>query len=365
MTTVLTLDAVQKTYPGTAAPALKETSLSFEGGQFITLLGPSGCGKSTTLRMVGGFEHPDSGRIRILGQDCTDLPPHKRNVNIVFQDYGLFPHLNVRRNIAFSLELKGLPKTEIDDCVDEMLRLVKLEPFAERMPSELSGGQRQRVALARALAPDPPILLLDEPLSALDAKLRREMQVELRRLQRETGKTFILVTHDQEEALTMSDLVIVMNHGEVVQTGTPWELYNAPANEFVARFIGEMNFLPSTVTGLREDHVMLDWAGARLAGQAASDMPAPDAACVLAIRPEHITLHASQPPAGDVNAVRGHVAERIFRGSNVNYIVHSNGIDISVSAPQRTLRDDENDVWMTWETAHALVLAAPAETAEA
>src|SRR5690606_30673343 len=224
----------------------------------------SGCGKSTTLRMIGGFETPTSGRILVEGKDQTRVPPNKRNVNMVFQDYALFPHLNVAKNVAFGLQMKGWARDDIAAKVDELLALVRLREYGQRAPHELSGGQRQRVALARALAPDPPVLLLDEPLGALDAKLRREMQSELRRLQRTTGKTFILVTHDQEEALTMSDTVVVMNNGRIEQSGTPEELYNSPGTEFVARFIGEMNFFDARVIAGHGDMVELDWKGETL-----------------------------------------------------------------------------------------------------
>ncbi len=226
--------------------ALDDVSVSICKGEFFTLLGPSGCGKTTLLRLVAGFEMPTSGTILLDNQDFTHLPPNQRPVNTVFQSYALFPHLTVRENIGFSLKMQRRTRSEIADRTDQMLDLVKMEQFADRKTAQLSGGQQQRVALARALAPQPKVLLLDEPLSALDLKLRKEMQIELKRLQKETGITFVFVTHDQEEALTMSDRIAVMNAGRVQQVATPREIYTAPVNRFVASFIGETNFLPVT-----------------------------------------------------------------------------------------------------------------------
>ncbi len=354
MSGVLVLDRIRKTYQ--SVTAVEDLSLTLASGEFVTLLGPSGCGKSTTLRMIGGFEDPDSGRVLIQGRDVTDLPPHKRDVNVVFQDYALFPHLTVRRNISFGLELKGLGRAAIAARVDEMLALVKLEALAERMPAALSGGQKQRVALARALAPNPPILLLDEPLSALDAKLRKEMQIELRRLQRETGKTFILVTHDQEEALTMSDTVVVMNDGRIEQIGKPWDLYNRPGSEFVARFVGEMNFFPVRAGAATAEAIELDWFGTPLAARLPARLPPPGQEVLLGVRPEHIALGLDPPAAGLPNAVAGRVTERIFRGADVNYLVEANGRAFSVAAPQRTVPDGVSDVWLTWAPENALIL---------
>lgn len=226
--------------------ALDDVSISIRKGEFFTLLGPSGCGKTTLLRLIAGFEMPTSGTILLDDQDVTYLPPNQRPVNTVFQSYALFPHLTVRENIGFSLKMQRRTKSEIAERTDQMLDLVKMEQLADRKTAQLSGGQQQRVALARALAPQPKVLLLDEPLSALDLKLRKEMQVELKRLQKETGITFVFVTHDQEEALTMSDRIAVMNAGRLQQVATPREIYTAPVNRFVASFIGETNFLPVT-----------------------------------------------------------------------------------------------------------------------
>ena len=223
--------------------ALDDVSLTICKGEFFTLLGPSGCGKTTLLRLIAGFEVPTSGTVLLDGQDVTYLPPNRRPVNTVFQSYALFPHLTVRENVGFALKMKGRKQAEIADRTNQMLALVKMEALADRRTAQLSGGQQQRVALARALAPQPTVLLLDEPLSALDLKLRKEMQSELKRLQKETGITFVFVTHDQEEALTMSDRVGVMRAGKLQQVATPREIYTAPVNRFVADFIGETNFL--------------------------------------------------------------------------------------------------------------------------
>jgi spermidine/putrescine transport system ATP-binding protein len=235
---------VSKTFGG-VAPALADISMAIGDNEFFTLLGPSGCGKTTLLRILAGFEHPTAGRVLLDGSDIAALPPYKRPVNTMFQSYALFPHLSVAANVAFGLEMLRWKKADIDARVKLMLELVRLPHLAARRPTELSGGQQQRVALARALAPRPRVLLLDEPLSALDLKLRKEMQFELKRLQRETAITFVLVTHDQEEALAMSDRIAVMDAGRVQQIGGPRDIYEQPANRFVADFIGEANVIPA------------------------------------------------------------------------------------------------------------------------
>ena len=266
--------------------ALDDVSLSIRKGEFFTLLGPSGCGKTTLLRLIAGFETPTSGQILLSGKDITNIPPNQRRVNTVFQSYALFPHLSVADNIAFGLEMLGRPKSEIKPRVEEMLELVQLDQMAKRKPAMLSGGQQQRVALARALAPGPEVLLLDEPLSALDLKLRKEMQLELKRLQTETGITFVFVTHDQEEALTMSDRIGVMRAGKLQQVGGPREIYNGPVNRFVADFIGETNFL----TGQMANGRVTLRTGETL------DVAAPGSGEVtLAIRPEQIRIDPDGP----------------------------------------------------------------------
>jgi spermidine/putrescine transport system ATP-binding protein len=242
---VIELSNVTKSFDGMTI--LKNLNLSISDGEFVTLLGPSGCGKTTILRMIAGFEQPDEGSINLAGNDITNLPPNKRNVNTVFQSYALFPHMTVAENVAFGLRMDKMPKEQIKTLVDEALRMVKMSEFADRRPTQLSGGQQQRVAIARAVVKKPRILLLDEPLSALDFKLRKQMQLELKQLQRRLGITFIFVTHDQEEALSMSDRVIVMNGGVIQQSGTPKQVYEQPANLFVARFVGEINVLDTVV----------------------------------------------------------------------------------------------------------------------
>ncbi|MCF0123454.1 MAG: ABC transporter ATP-binding protein [Ruminiclostridium sp.] len=257
MNKIIELKHITKSFDG-EQPVLKDINLNIYDNEFLTLLGPSGCGKTTLLRLIGGFESPDEGEVVFLGERINDVPPHKRSVNTVFQKYALFPHLNVFENVAFPLREKKVPKEEIEDRVHEMLSLVALKGFEKRNVTRLSGGQQQRVAIARALIAHPRVLLLDEPLGALDLKLRKDMQVELKKIQQQTGITFIFVTHDQEEALSMSDTVVVMSEGRIHQIGTPVDIYNEPVNAFVADFIGESNIL---------DGVMLEDFKVRFSGQ--------------------------------------------------------------------------------------------------
>ncbi|MEQ8356438.1 MAG: ABC transporter ATP-binding protein [Kiloniellaceae bacterium] len=271
-----------------AVRALDDVSLTIRQNEFFTLLGPSGCGKTTLLRLIGGFEQPTQGHVFLEGQDLTGLPPFKRPINTVFQSYALFPHLTVGQNVAFGLEMLGREKDQREARVEEMLALVQLQGYAKRKPAQLSGGQQQRVALARALAGQPKVLLLDEPLSALDLKLRKEMQIELKRLQTETGITFVFVTHDQEEALTMSDRIAVMDSGKILQIGSPTEIYEHPQRRFVADFIGETNFLEGhiedrdgqTVVHLNSGHALSLNGEAIAAGQNVT----------LAVRPERAII---------------------------------------------------------------------------
>ena len=250
MPNAIDVASVSKTFPVEKGvlTALDNVSLSINNNEFFTLLGPSGCGKTTLLRLIAGFEYPSSGNISLFGSPIQDLPPHKRPINTVFQQYALFPHMTIAENVGFGMEMLGKDKSERDKTVTKMLELVKMSEYAKRKPTQLSGGQQQRIALARALAPKPKVLLLDEPLSALDLKLRQAMRSELKTLQRETGITFIFVTHDQEEALTMSDRIAVMSQGKVQQIDSPLEIYENPANQFVANFIGETNILEGTVS---------------------------------------------------------------------------------------------------------------------
>lgn len=299
-------NAVKEFGQGAAAVrALDDVSLAIREGEFFTLLGPSGCGKTTLLRLIAGFEMPSAGQILLGGQDITYLPPNRRPVNTVFQSYALFPHLTVAENIGFGLKMQGRSAAEISATVTRMLALVQLETLAARKPSQLSGGQQQRVALARAMAPAPKVLLLDEPLSALDLKLRKEMQIELKRLQHETGITFVFVTHDQEEALTMSDRVGVMSAGKLQQVGTPRDIYTQPVNRFVAGFIGETNFLPATRDG---DLYRLD-CGAKVAAP-----PGKQARVTLTVRPEQLRLVAATEP----DAIRARITNLVYFGTDTH-----------------------------------------------
>ncbi len=255
MDKIIELKHISKAFDGETV--LDDISLDIHDNEFITLLGPSGCGKTTTLRMIGGFEQPDKGDIVFMGKRINEVPPHKRNVNTVFQKYALFPHLNVFENVAFPLREKKVPKDQIKARVEEMLSLVMLSNFANRRVTSLSGGQQQRVAIARALINSPKILLLDEPLGALDLKLRKDMQVELKKIQKSTGITFVFVTHDQEEALSMSDTIVVMSEGKIQQIGTPTDIYNEPVNAFVADFIGESNI----IDGVMLEDYLVKFAG--------------------------------------------------------------------------------------------------------
>ena len=256
---ILELDQIEKSFGDTRV--LNGISLSIKKGEFITFLGPSGCGKTTTLRIIAGLEAPDSGRVLLSGKDVTSVEPNKRDVNTIFQNYALFPHMNVFANVAYSLKLKKTPKDEIRRRVTEMLELVQLSGFEKRMPAELSGGQRQRVAIARAVINNPSVLLLDEPLGALDLQLRRQMQQELKKLQKQLGISFIYITHDQEEAINMSDRIVVMDDGQFEQIGTPTEVYDRPKTSFVAKFVGTANIFSGRVDSVFDEKALLTLDG--------------------------------------------------------------------------------------------------------
>ncbi|MCX8280011.1 ABC transporter ATP-binding protein [Phyllobacterium sp. 0TCS1.6C] len=356
MQPIVHFDNVTKTYG--AVPAVDKLDLEIEAGKFVTLLGPSGCGKSTTLRMLGGFETPTSGRIILSGKDVTSLPPNRRNVNIVFQDYALFPHMTVGKNIAFGLELKGMASDRIHKRVTELLELVRLEGFSDRMPAQLSGGQRQRVALMRALAPDPDVLLLDEPLSALDAKLRQQMQIELKSIQERTGKTFIFVTHDQEEALTMSDKIVIMNNGRIEQMGDPHTLYRRPESRFVANFIGETNFFPGKVLEIAGDVAVIDADGDRLRARTAARKPGVGDTVDLAVRPEAIVCSAVKP-AGD-NAIEGELVQEIFKGNHSSLTIRlpQGRIVHALVDPLKSDGFAPGPIWVSFDETHAVALVA-------
>ncbi|MDI6028183.1 ABC transporter ATP-binding protein [Corticibacterium sp. UT-5YL-CI-8] len=354
MEPVVQFDHVTKNYGKQVA--VDDLNLSIEAGKFVTLLGPSGCGKSTSLRMLGGFEMPTSGRILLSGKDVTRVPPNKRNVNIVFQDYALFPHMNVAKNIAFGLELKGLDNKGIHRRVSELLELVQLQDYANRMPNELSGGQRQRVALMRALAPDPDVLLLDEPLSALDAKLRQQMQIELKAIQEKTGKTFMFVTHDQEEALTMSDTIVVMNNGRIEQMGDPNTLYGRPGSVFVANFIGETNLLRSTVLGTEGNLTALDWNGITIKADQGGLSPKPGEHLYVVLRPESIHCSATEPNSG--NRIKGKIRQRVFKGSHTSLAVEvgDGAVLNTLVHPGDVEQLAGTDIWVGWKPESATVI---------
>ncbi len=300
--------------------ALDEVSVTIRENEFFTLLGPSGCGKTTLLRLIAGFEGPTGGKILLGGEDLSGQPPYRRPVNTVFQSYALFPHMTVAENVGFGLQMLGRSKSEIADTVSEMLELVRMSHLADRQTSQISGGQQQRVALARALAPRPKVLLLDEPLSALDFKLRKEMQLELKRLQSETGITFVFVTHDQEEALTMSDRVAVMSDGEIRQIGTPREIYDHPAERFVADFIGDTNFLEAEMLGRDGEIARLRLASGQEVQARASEATASSGTVTLAIRPEHADL----APDGE-GALGGTLKDIVYFGTDTHYHVALDG----------------------------------------
>jgi spermidine/putrescine transport system ATP-binding protein len=315
----VTLEDVVKTFDGVAA--VDGISVEVPRGSFFALLGPSGCGKTTTLRMIGGFEEPTEGRILLGDRDVVGLPPYKRDVNTVFQSYALFPHMSVEDNVAFGLERKGVPKEERTGRVAEVLELVGLTGFARRKPKQLSGGQQQRVALARALVNHPQVLLLDEPLGALDLKLRKQMQLELKRIQNEVGITFVHVTHDQEEAMTMADAIAVMNHGRIEQLGPPQDLYERPRTAFVAGFLGVSNLLPGTVEG--PDAIRLEsgeLVRARANGQSGE--------VAAGVRPEKISIG----PRGGENQLHGTVVETAYLGVATQVVVHTTAGTIQVFA---------------------------------
>jgi spermidine/putrescine transport system ATP-binding protein len=307
---------------GDSVNAACDINLGIHRGEFFTLLGPSGCGKTTTLRLIAGFEMPSRGELLIQGQQMADVPAHLRPVNTVFQSYALFPHLTVAENVGFGLAVKRVPKAERVERVRAALLLVQMEGMTDRRPSQLSGGQQQRVALARALVNKPGVLLLDEPFGALDLKLRKEMQIELKHMQRQLGITFVFVTHDQEEALTMSDRIAVMHKGRVLQVGDPIEIYERPTTRFGADFIGEMNFLPARVTERSSGRVNLSVLGEIVTLPVGESPLAAGSAVTLAIRPEAVEIcQPAEKSAENDLVLRGTLAEEIYIGTDRRYIV--------------------------------------------
>ena len=340
------IDGVTKTFDGQVR-AVDDVTLDIEAGEFFSLLGPSGCGKTTTLRLIAGFETADAGRIVVGGQDITDLPVHKRDMGMVFQSYALFPHRTVAENVAFGLRMRGLPKAEIAERVSAALKQVALDGYEARKPSQLSGGQQQRVALARAIVIRPPVLLCDEPLGALDRKLRQSMQFELKQLQKELGVTLVFVTHDQEEALAMSDRIAVMNDGRLEQVGAPSEIYDRPRTRFVADFIGEINLFDGK------------WDGGRFVADNGRVLPAvmngarPGAGAV-AVRPEKARIVAP-----DDGAIAGRIESANFLGGQVLYRIASAG-DRHLLAKETNIgaavRAVGAEVGLAWNAADAVVL---------
>ncbi len=344
--------------------AVDDISLSIGAGEFFSLLGPSGCGKTTTLRMIGGFDLPTSGRIELRGRDVTRDPPDKRPVNMVFQSYALFPHLDVAGNIAFGLKRRGMDAREIRRRTGDILEKVRLPGYEKRRTHELSGGQQQRIALARALVNEPNVLLLDEPLGALDLKLRKNLQLELKRIQKDVGITFVYVTHDQEEALTMSDRIAVMSHGKVEQVGTPEDLYDRPRTPFVADFIGTTNLLSGTVAEVRDGAAIIRLASGETCLAGADGCVAGDA-IQLSVRPESIRLESAastgSEAAGAIRAddpLGGTIEQVAYLGSAVQYHARTaGGQALSILAPRNGPRFEPGDtVVLTWSPTDALVL---------
>jgi spermidine/putrescine transport system ATP-binding protein len=351
------LQGIEKSYgvAGDSVAAVRGVDLSIADGEFFSLLGPSGCGKSTTLRMIAGFEHPTAGRIRLHGADVTGAPPNKRDVNMVFQNYALFPHLNVRDNIAFGLRRRRVGKAEMNRRVGEIIEIVELQGRERRMPREMSGGQQQRVALARALVNRPRALLLDEPLGALDLQLRQSMQMELKRIQREVGITFVYVTHDQSEALTMSDRVAVMNAGLVEQCADPESVYERPRTPFVAQFIGTSNLFTATSTALAGDELVIEVSGEERLLVPAVTGHAVGSALSFSVRPEKVAMTARPPESG--SRLRATIEEMVYLGTSTTYVLRTalleNVVVFEKNGPAAATHARGERVWLSWPTEHA------------
>ena len=341
--------------------AIDDLSINIYEKEFFALLGPSGCGKTTMMRMLAGFETPTEGEIILAGQDIAPVPPNKRAVNMMFQSYALFPHLSIEENIAFGLKREGMPKNDIADRVAEMLRLTRLEKFARRKPHQISGGQKQRVALARSLAKAPKLLLLDEPLGALDKKLRQDTQFELMDIQEKTGTTFVIVTHDQEEAMTVASRVAVMDHGKLMQVATPDRLYENPENVYVADFIGDVNLIEGTARKTGEGSYEINWCERTPPLKSTSDTVLNSGqGCTIAIRPEKVSISSEKPEDAD-NAVQGTIIDIAYLGNLSTYHVKlANGqmVKAQTANTRRISRRSftwDDDVWLSW-TATAGVL---------
>ncbi|MBC8130879.1 MAG: ABC transporter ATP-binding protein [Rhizobiaceae bacterium] len=356
---LIEVDGVTKRF-GTFT-AVDDLTLGIYSREFFALLGPSGCGKSTLLRMLAGFETPTEGDIRLDGASLVGVPPHRRPVNMMFQSYALFPHMTVEKNIAFGLKQDGMASSEIADRVAEMLKLVKLTPFAKRKPQQLSGGQQQRVALARSLAKRPKVLLLDEPLGALDKKLREETQFELMDLQQALGLTFVVVTHDQEEAMVMADRIALMREGKIAQVATPAVIYEAPQNRYVADFIGHVNILEGRIEGRSNGALRLAAAGGIVEVEAQSDLKAGDTA-FFAIRPEKVRIGRRAPEDFAVNALKGEIWDIAYFGDvtlfnvklSTGEIVRATTINAARGIAEPLTWEDE--VWLTFAPDAGIVL---------
>ncbi|WP_158818888.1 ABC transporter ATP-binding protein [Methylocapsa sp. S129] len=348
---VLELSGIRKHYG--AVVAVDELDLQLRTGEFLTFLGPSGSGKTTTLMMVAGLQQPDAGSIMLNGASVAQTPPYRRDIGMVFQNYALFPHMTVRRNVAFPLEMRGKNHQEIGRLVDEALRLVGLPEHGDRLPKQLSGGQQQRVALARAMVYQPALLLMDEPLGALDRKLREQLQLEIKRVHRQRGISVLYVTHDQEEALTMSDRIAVFNHGRIEQIGTPTELYDAPATRFVAGFIGDTNFLSGRVRDISDGVCEIETAAGRVQAMASPGLIT-GALASVAIRPERIVLSSVHV---DGAGLHGNISDVIYLGNARKYVVRlSDGSDCfalrQANAPALETIDEK--ICLSWEIQHAI-----------
>jgi spermidine/putrescine transport system ATP-binding protein len=362
---ILTLNGVTKSFGGLVA--VEDASFEVSDGEFVSILGPSGSGKSTILRMIAGFETPTSGEIRIQNRDVVGVPPFERDVNMVFQSLALFPHLTVAENIAYGLKNRGVPEPEREDRIERMLEMVRLSGYGDRDPTELSGGEAQRIALARAIVNEPEIVLFDEPLASLDRKLRQHMQVELQRIQTETGITFLYVTHDQEVAMSVSDRMVLLNDGAIEQIGTAEELYKRPNSRFVADFIGDVNTVPGSVVARQNGRAIIELGDSRfsfdsggIVNGSSDGLDADDVA--VCVRPEEVRISDS---AEESFAIRGRVRNRIYRGDQVSYVTET---DIGTLLVNTTVGrfGVGDEVHLTWEEDGTHVFALDGEeTAQA
>ncbi len=353
---ILELRDVRKSYGGHVA--VEGVDIALRPEEFVTFLGPSGSGKTTTLMMVAGLQRPDGGEIILAGRSVVSVPAYRRDIGMVFQHYALFPHMSVRRNVAFPLEMRRVPRRETDARVDEVLALVGLAEYGDRLPRQMSGGQQQRVALARAMVYGPSLLLMDEPLGALDKKLREQLQREIKRVHRERRTSILYVTHDQEEALTMSDRVAVFNKGRIEQVGSPADLYERPATRFVADFVGEMNFLPAEVIGSEAGFVKVTVVGVPMTATVGSDAITPGARVVVAVRPERLLVE----PSASSRGLSGRIEDVVYLGNARRSVVRlTDGTECvalqSAEAADRNATPPGETAQISWRPQHAIVFA--------